>query len=80
MAGFLTGLNHGLEPEGAMTGAVAVGACNVEAADATSGVPSWERVQARRAAGWPRRPVHLPLPGWEWSEGQGVWRGPRDRA
>ena len=55
IAGFLAGLLKGLGPESALRGAVAVGACNVEQADATSGVPSWEAVQARIAAGWSKR-------------------------
>jgi sugar/nucleoside kinase (ribokinase family) len=57
IAGFLTGLLKGLAPEEALRGAVAVGACNVEMADATSGIPSWETVQQRMAAGWARRPA-----------------------
>ncbi len=79
VAGFLAGLLHGLGPEEVMTTAVAVGACNVEAADATSGVASWDQVRARVAAGWPRRAVQMALPGWEWSEARGLWRGPRDK-
>nr|WP_170312154.1 carbohydrate kinase family protein [Paenibacillus sacheonensis] len=75
IAGFLAGLLKGLEPEEALIGAVAVGACNVERADATSGVPSWEAVQARIAAGWSKRSVELALPGW--TEGSaGLWIGP----
>jgi len=80
VAGFLAGLVHGLTPEEVLTSAVAVGACNVEAADATSGVPSWQEVQARVAAGWERRPVSLPLAGWEWDEATGLWRSEADRA
>ncbi|WP_308639968.1 carbohydrate kinase family protein [Paenibacillus silvisoli] len=64
IAGFLAGLLKGLRPEDVLNGAVAVGACNVEHADATSGVPAWEAVQQRMAAGWRRRPVRLSLPGW----------------
>lgn len=54
-AGFLTALLRGLAPEAALTAAVAVGACSVERPDATSGVPRWEAVQQRIAAGWARR-------------------------
>lgn len=79
IAGFLTGLLHRLSPEAALTGAVAVGACNVEAADAVSGVPSWEAVQHRIQAGWEQLPVTLKLPGWGWHIGQRLWIGPRDR-
>lgn len=76
VAGFLAGLVHGLSPEETMTSAVAVGACSVEAADATSGVRTWEEVQRRVGGGWPRREAGLSLPGWEWN-GR-VWRGPND--
>ena len=78
IAGFLTGLLKGLSPEATMTGAVGVGACNVEQADATSGVPSWNAVQNRIRAGWARLPVTLPLPGWKWNGDQGIWQGPND--
>jgi sugar/nucleoside kinase (ribokinase family) len=76
VAGFLAGLGHGLSPEDTMTSAVAVGACSVEAADATSGVRTWEEVQRRVGGGWARREAGLSLPGWEW-DGR-VWRGQND--
>lgn len=79
VAGFLAGLAQGLSPEETTTAAVAVGACNVEAADATSGIRPWAEVQARVKAGWERRPVTRPLPGWQWEEAAAVWRGPGDR-
>jgi sugar/nucleoside kinase (ribokinase family) len=56
VAGFLAALVKGLPPDEAMTMAVAVGACSVEQADATSGVPDWEAVRRRVAAGWARLP------------------------
>ena len=61
-----------------MTAAVGVGACNVEQADATSGVPSWQVVQERIASGWERIPALLPLPGWSWSEETCLWFGPAE--
>jgi sugar/nucleoside kinase (ribokinase family) len=61
IAGFLAAVLKGLGPEGAMTAATAAGAANVEAPDATSGVPTWEALQARMAAGWPRRPSAVSL-------------------
>ncbi len=54
IAGFLAGWLKGQSLEQMVTSAVAVGACNVEAADATSGIIPWDQVQARIAAGWPR--------------------------
>lgn len=74
IAGFLAGLLHGLGPNETITAAVATGACNVEAPDATSGVRSWDDTQARIAAGWGRREVTLPLPGWQYDKKMGVYR------
>jgi sugar/nucleoside kinase (ribokinase family) len=79
IAGFLAGLLKGMSPEDAMVSAVAVGACNVERADATSGIPDWASVQQRVDSGWQRRPVAISLPGWVWDEGRGVWVGPGDQ-
>ncbi len=55
IAGFLSGLLRGLPPTDTMTMAVAVGACNVEATDALSGIRSWDDTRARVQSGWPRR-------------------------
>ncbi len=79
IAGFLAGFLQNLSPEEVMSSAVAVGACSVEQADATSGVPPWSQVQARIHAGWKRCPVTLALPGWQEDQEQGVWRGPDKR-
>jgi len=79
VAGFLAGWAYGLGPEAVMTSAVAVGACNVEAADATSGIPTWRAVCNRVEAGWERREGRLALPGWTWDEREAVWRSPSDR-
>jgi sugar/nucleoside kinase (ribokinase family) len=76
IAGFLLGLLRGLSPEDTLTAAVAVGACNVEAADATSGVRPWTETRQRIADGWPRRAVTLDLPGWRHDARAGLWRGP----
>ncbi len=54
IAGFLAGLLRGLSPEDALTAALAVGACCVEAADALSGIRSWEATWARIRSGWER--------------------------
>lgn len=79
IAGFLAALLRGAGPEEAMTSAVAVGACNVERADATSGVPHWREVQSRVEAGWARRPVTLALPLWRRDSSTGLYHGPQDR-
>jgi sugar/nucleoside kinase (ribokinase family) len=52
IAGFLSGWLRGQSPQEALTSAVAVGACNVESADALSGIPDWNTVQERVAKGW----------------------------
>jgi sugar/nucleoside kinase (ribokinase family) len=80
IAGFLAAILRGQSVEGAMTSAVAVGACNVEAADALSGVRSWAETQARIRSGWPRLPLTVDVPGWRWDADRALWIGPFDRA
>jgi sugar/nucleoside kinase (ribokinase family) len=79
IAGFLGALVNRLPPEEAMTAAVAVGACNVEAPDALSGIPAWSVVHQRLAAGWKRRATSVSLPGWRWDEGKRIWRSQTDK-
>ena len=57
IAGFLAGLCRGQTLDEAVTSAVAVGACSVEAGGGE--VPAWEAVQTRIASGWPRRTTVL---------------------
>ena len=76
IAGFLSGLLRGLGPRQALSAAVAVGACNVEAADAQSGLRSWEDTLARVAAGWERNALDLSPAGWTWDGESGVWLAP----
>ncbi len=52
IAGLLAGVLKGMSPDGCLRSAVAVGAASVEAADATSGVPRWRKLQARLKSGW----------------------------
>src|SRR5262249_17011978 len=59
IAGFLTALLRGHTPEESVTLACAVGGCNVEAADALSGLRSWEETHARVRAGWSRKCLPL---------------------
>jgi sugar/nucleoside kinase (ribokinase family) len=75
IAGFLASLLRGLSAEQAVTMAVAVGACNIEAADALSGIRSWEATQARVASCWPRHILHLDAAGWRFDGQQGLWVG-----
>jgi sugar/nucleoside kinase (ribokinase family) len=76
IAGFLSALLRDFSPRQAVNAAAAVGACNVEAADALSGLRSWEDTQARVRQGWARLPLALSAPGWAWSEADQVWVGP----
>jgi sugar/nucleoside kinase (ribokinase family) len=54
-AGFLAAMLKGLPPHACIQLASAVGACNVESIDATSGVRSWEETTARLESGWQTR-------------------------
>jgi sugar/nucleoside kinase (ribokinase family) len=73
IAGFLAALLRDLPPLEAVTAAVAVGACNVEAADTLSGIRSWDETLARVAAGWPRRLLRVDAPGWRFDPASSIW-------
>lgn len=74
IAGFLAGLLRGVPIEEALHAAVGVGACNVEKADATSGVRSWDEVRDRMASGWAQRPIAVNLAGWQHDGMTGVYK------
>jgi sugar/nucleoside kinase (ribokinase family) len=74
IAGFLSALLRDTSPEEALTMAVAVGACNVEAADALSGVQAWDATAQRIAHRWARLPAALTAPGWRWDADFDLWR------
>jgi len=76
IAGFLAALLRGLPPIESVTMAVAVGACNVEASDALSGLRSWEETRARIASGWPHRALALAASRWDWDPDHQLWIGP----
>jgi sugar/nucleoside kinase (ribokinase family) len=73
IAGFLSALLRDMTPEDAVNAAVAVGACNVEAADTLSGFRPWEETLHRVAAGWRRRPENVSAPGWRFDDRHGLW-------
>jgi sugar/nucleoside kinase (ribokinase family) len=75
IAGYLSGLLRDMSPEEAATAAVAVGACNVEAADTLSGVRPWDETLRRVAGGWERHSLDLDAPGWDFSEEHQLWVG-----
>lgn len=72
IAGFLAAMLRGANPERALVIAAAAGACNVEAADALSGVRPWDEMLARIDAGWQTSPMQLP--GWTFDGQHAVWR------
>lgn len=74
IAGFLSALLRDASPQQALTMAVAVGACNVEAADAVSGIRTWEATTQRLANGWPRLPLSLNAPDWTWNSQSNLWQ------
>ena len=76
IAGFLAAFLRGFTPESTLTTAMAVGASNVEAADALSGIQSWEATQERISRGWARRTLNLDTQGWKFDTSSGHWRGP----
>jgi sugar/nucleoside kinase (ribokinase family) len=73
IAGFLSALLRDMSPEAAVTAAVAVGACNVEAADTLSGIRPWDETMSRVAGGWARHDLTLEAPGWHFDEGHRLW-------
>jgi sugar/nucleoside kinase (ribokinase family) len=77
-AGLLAGLLYGQSVEAVLLSSAATGACSVERADAISGVPHWDDVQARLRAGWARHPLTLRLQGWRSNADATIWYGPAD--
>jgi sugar/nucleoside kinase (ribokinase family) len=78
IAGFLSGLLRGLSPEECITAAVGVGACNVEAPDAISGVRSWEVTLERIQSGWKRHLLEIDSDGWFWDDRYQLWSKTND--
>jgi sugar/nucleoside kinase (ribokinase family) len=73
IAGFLSALLRDQSPREAVTAAVAVGACNVEAADTLGGIRPWEETMARVATGWPKHFLKIETLGWRWDPMAGLW-------
>jgi sugar/nucleoside kinase (ribokinase family) len=73
IAGFLSGLLRGAGVKETVRMAVAVGAHNVEAADALGGLRSWEETVARVARGWSQHDLALPAPAWSYDARYGLW-------
>lgn len=73
IAGFLAGLLRGLPVKETVRMAAAVGACNVEAADALGGLQPWDATVARVARGWTHHAMVAPSPLWRYDEAYGLW-------
>jgi sugar/nucleoside kinase (ribokinase family) len=73
IGGFLASLLRDMSPEQAVNAAVAVGACNVEAADTLSGIRPWDETLRRMAAGWPRRAESVSAPDWRFDDRNSLW-------
>jgi sugar/nucleoside kinase (ribokinase family) len=80
IAGFLTGMLKRLDPFSVMNSAVAVGACNVEAADAVSGIKSWEETQERIRCGWQKYDPVPHVKEWTWNENHQIAIGSADHS
>jgi len=80
VAGFLSALLRDMSPEAALTAAVAVGACNVEAADALGGLRTWDETLRRVESGWARHKLRLDAPGWQFDESHHLWTAKGDIA
>jgi sugar/nucleoside kinase (ribokinase family) len=78
IAGFITALLRSVSPEKTLMFACAVGACNVEAADALSGLLTYEETLTRIEKGWKRLPVGFSEPGWRLHPASQTWLGPFD--
>lgn len=73
VAGFIAALLQEMEPEQALTMAAAVGACNVEAFDSTSGVRSWSSTIERIMNGWEKWKLTPESPNWVWHPENQIW-------
>jgi sugar/nucleoside kinase (ribokinase family) len=75
IAGFLSAFLREMSPEDAVNAAVAVGACNVEAADALSGLRSWDETLNRIGQGWEKHLIQLGTSGLTWDSAHSLWVG-----
>jgi sugar/nucleoside kinase (ribokinase family) len=78
VAGFLTAFLRGCGPEESLRMACALGAQNLEAADATSSIRSWGETVALVEGSWARNRITVDAPGWHFSADSGQWIGPND--
>jgi sugar/nucleoside kinase (ribokinase family) len=79
IAGFLAAYLRGHSLEQCLRYACAVGAFNVTAPDALSGLRTWEETVAAVEAGWESNPLEVVGEGWA-QRPDGLWIGPHDAA
>jgi len=79
IAGFLAQLLNGGEPEKVITLATAIGACCVEAIDATGGIRPLPEVIRRVTCGWERLSLSIPIDNWKYDYQYKIWKGPEDK-
>jgi len=79
IAGFLAQLLDRGEPEKCITLATAVGACCVEAVDATGGIRPLPEVISRINSGWERLSLSIPIDNWKYDYHYKIWKGPKDQ-
>lgn len=79
IAGFLAQLLDGGEPEKCITLATAVGACCVEAVDATGGIQPLPEVVKRVNSGWKRLLLSIPIDHWNYDYQYKIWKSPKDQ-
>ena len=79
IAGFLAQLLDGGKPEESIALATAVGACCVEAVDATGGIRPLLEVISRINSGWERLSLSIPIDNWKYDYHYKIWKGPEDQ-
>lgn len=80
IAGFLAAYIRGLDIETTLQYATAVGANNVTAPDALSGIKDWETTTKQIKEGWEHNPLEIEQSaGWRLDKQYGIWLGPADK-
>ena len=80
VAGLLTAVLNGLPPADALSIATGVGACSVEDASATGGVPTYAKVWQRLNKGWKTHTYEATPDRWRVCQGKAVLVGPNDQS
>ncbi|MGP4079095.1 carbohydrate kinase family protein [Pseudalkalibacillus sp. R45] len=78
IAGFLGGMVQSFSLDETIRLAVGVGACNVEGSDATSTIPSMEKVQQRIKGKWRTKAIKLDMSKWISNTTEEMWLGPKN--